>query len=71
MAEVRVSVLVDRGYNPESRSLRWDILPIGVRGGVLHPKVALLGAAILAAVVCTAFALFSAVGTSSFLPHTE
>jgi hypothetical protein len=42
LAEARVSVLVDRGYNPESRSLRWDILPIGVGGGVLHPKVALL-----------------------------
>jgi hypothetical protein len=33
--------------------------------------VPLLAAAIAAVVVCTAFALFSAVGTSSFLPHTE
>ena len=42
LAEARATVLVDRGYNPEARSLRWDILPIGIRGGVLHPKVTLL-----------------------------
>jgi hypothetical protein len=42
LAEARATVLVDRGYNPEARSLRWDILPIGVRGGVFHPKVSLL-----------------------------
>lgn len=42
LAETRVSVLVDRGYNPEARSLRWDILPIPVRGGVQHAKAAVL-----------------------------
>jgi hypothetical protein len=42
LAEARATVLVDRGYNPEARSLRWDILPVGIRGGVLHPKVTLL-----------------------------
>lgn len=42
LAETRATVIVDRGYNPEARSLRWDILPVGVRGGVQHAKVALL-----------------------------
>ncbi|MDA2934243.1 phospholipase D-like domain-containing protein [Acidobacteria bacterium AH-259-D05] len=42
LAETRVSVLVDRSYNPEGRSLRWDILPVAVRGGVQHAKVAIL-----------------------------
>jgi len=30
---------VDR---PGNRNLRWDILPVGVRGGLLHAKVTLL-----------------------------
>jgi hypothetical protein len=42
LAEVRVSVLVDRSYAAEGRSLRWDLLPVAVRGGVQHAKVSLL-----------------------------
>lgn len=42
LAEVRVTVAVDRSYGAEARSLRWDILPVGVRGGVQHAKVSLL-----------------------------
>ena len=42
LAEVRASVVVDRSYGAEARSLRWDILPVSVRGGVQHAKVSLL-----------------------------
>jgi hypothetical protein len=42
LAETRATVIVDRGYNPDARSLRWDILPVGIRGGVQHAKVTLL-----------------------------
>jgi hypothetical protein len=42
LAETRATVIVDHGYNPEARSLRWDIVPLGVRGGVQHSKVSLL-----------------------------
>ncbi len=42
LAETRVSVVVDRASATEGRSLRWDLLPVGVRGGVMHAKVALL-----------------------------
>jgi hypothetical protein len=47
--------------------LRPRPLPAALRRAALP----LLAIAILALVVCTALALFSAVGTSSFLPHTE
>jgi phosphatidylserine/phosphatidylglycerophosphate/cardiolipin synthase-like enzyme len=42
LAETRVSVVVDRASATEGRSLRWDLLPVGVRGGVMHAKVCLL-----------------------------
>jgi hypothetical protein len=42
LAEARASVLVDRSFGAEGRSLRWDILPIPVRRGVFHPKITLL-----------------------------
>lgn len=42
LAEARACVIVDRSYNPEGRSLRWDLLPLGVKGGLLHAKVAVL-----------------------------
>jgi hypothetical protein len=43
LAEVPVSVLVDRTQNPENRNLRWDLLPVGLRiGGLVHAKITLL-----------------------------
>lgn len=42
LAEANVSVLVDRSFSAEGRSLRWDLLPIAVSGGVMHAKVVLL-----------------------------
>ena len=42
LAEARITVVVDRSYSAEGRSLRWDILPVGLRGGVQHAKIALL-----------------------------
>jgi hypothetical protein len=42
LAETRVSVIVDRNWAVEGRSLRWDLLPVGVKGGVMHAKVCLL-----------------------------
>jgi len=39
---VSVSVLIDRSTRAESRSLRWDLLPVQAPGGLLHAKVALL-----------------------------
>jgi hypothetical protein len=42
LAETRVTVLVDRTSANEGRSLRWDLLPVAVRGGVMHAKVCLL-----------------------------
>ena len=39
---VHTTVVVDRSLNPEGRSLRWDVLPVGLRGGVQHAKVTLL-----------------------------
>jgi len=42
LAETRVSVVVDRAAATEGRSLRWDLLPVGVPGGVMHAKVCLL-----------------------------
>lgn len=40
--DVQVSVLVDRTFSADKRSLGWDILPVAVRGGCFHPKVTLL-----------------------------
>ncbi|MGV0795508.1 hypothetical protein ABQF26_00975 [Mycolicibacterium elephantis] len=42
LSEAQVSVLVDRGTPAEKRNLRWDLLPVSVRGGLLHAKVAAL-----------------------------
>jgi phosphatidylserine/phosphatidylglycerophosphate/cardiolipin synthase-like enzyme len=42
LAETRVTVVVDRSDRPGNRNLRWDILPVGVRGGLFHAKVTLL-----------------------------
>jgi hypothetical protein len=42
LSETRVSVLVDRSSPAEKRNLRWDVLPVGVPGGLLHAKVAVL-----------------------------
>lgn len=42
LAEVPVTAVVDRSYNAEGRSLRWDILAVGVRGGLQHSKTAVL-----------------------------
>lgn len=42
LSETRVGVVVDRSYNAEARSLRWDILPVGIPGGIQHSKVTLL-----------------------------
>ena len=42
LRETRTTVVVDRSYSAEARSLGWDILPVGVRGGVQHAKVSLL-----------------------------
>jgi hypothetical protein len=42
LAETRAAVVVDRGFRAQGRSLRWDILTVGLRGGVQHAKVTLL-----------------------------
>jgi len=42
LAETRVSVVVDRSEVGQARSLRWDVLPVGLRTGVQHAKVAVL-----------------------------
>ncbi len=42
LSEAQVSVLVDRSSPAEKRNLRWDVLPVGVPGGLLHAKVAAL-----------------------------
>lgn len=42
LSDTRVSVLVDRSSPAEKRNLRWDVLPVGVPGGLLHAKVAVL-----------------------------
>ena len=42
LAESRACVVVDRSYQAQGRSLRWDILTVGLRGGVQHAKVSLL-----------------------------
>jgi phosphatidylserine/phosphatidylglycerophosphate/cardiolipin synthase-like enzyme len=42
LAETPVCVVADRSLNPDSRSLRWDILGVGAPTGVMHAKVSLL-----------------------------
>ena len=42
LARVPVTVVVDRSYAAEPRNLRWDVLSIGVTGGVQHAKVTVL-----------------------------
>jgi hypothetical protein len=42
LSEAQVSVLIDRGSPADKRNLRWDLLPVRVRGGLLHAKVAAL-----------------------------
>lgn len=42
LGEARCAVIVDRSYRAQGRSLRWDILTVGLRGGVQHAKVTLL-----------------------------
>lgn len=42
LSETQVTVLVDRSSPAEKRNLRWDVLPVGVPGGLLHAKVAVL-----------------------------
>src|SRR5206468_3214831 len=42
LGETRATVLVDRSYQAEGRSLRWDVLPICIPGGVQHAKVSIL-----------------------------
>jgi hypothetical protein len=42
LAETPVCVIADRSLNPDSRSLRWDILGVGAPTGVMHAKVAIL-----------------------------
>ena len=42
LKEVPVSVVADRGLNPDSRSLRWDLLSATCPTGVMHAKVVLL-----------------------------
>lgn len=42
LASARVSVLVDRCHATSKESMRWDVLPIAVRGGIQHAKLAIL-----------------------------
>lgn len=42
LASARVSVLVDRRHATSKESMRWDVLPISVRGGIQHAKLAVL-----------------------------
>lgn len=42
LASARVSVLVDRRHATSKESMRWDVLPIAVRGGIQHAKLAVL-----------------------------
>jgi hypothetical protein len=42
LRSTRVTAVVDRSPNPGKRSLAWDVLPVGIRGGLLHAKVVLL-----------------------------
>ena len=42
LASARVCVLVDRRHATAKESLRWDVLPVSVPGGVQHSKIAVL-----------------------------
>jgi len=42
LAEVQVSVLIDRSARVEGRNLRWDVLSVTNPGGLLHAKTTLL-----------------------------
>ena len=42
LAEAQVGVIVDRSVRVGKRSLRWDVIPVGVRGGLQHSKVSVL-----------------------------
>lgn len=42
LAAARVSVLVDRRHATSKESLRWDVLPVVVRGAAQHAKLTLL-----------------------------
>ncbi len=42
LAETPVCVIADRSLNPDSRSLRWDVLPVAAPTGVMHAKVSVL-----------------------------
>ena len=42
LASARVSVLVDRHHATSKESMRWDVLPVSVRGGIQHAKLAVL-----------------------------
>lgn len=42
LAEVQVSVVIDRSARVEGRNLRWDVLSVSNPGGLLHAKTVLL-----------------------------
>jgi len=42
LATIRAAVLVDRGQARTKESLRWDVIPILVPGGIQHAKLSLL-----------------------------
>ncbi|MGI8757289.1 MAG: hypothetical protein ACR2MB_15820 [Acidimicrobiales bacterium] len=42
LAETPVAVVADRSLSPDARSLRWDLLSVRGRTGVMHAKVTLL-----------------------------
>lgn len=42
LALARVSVLVDRRHATCKESMRWDVLPIAIQGGIQHAKIAVL-----------------------------
>jgi len=42
LADVQISVIIDRSARVEGRNLRWDVLSVGNPGGLLHAKTALL-----------------------------
>jgi hypothetical protein len=42
LSETTVTVVVDRSDRPANRNLRWDLLPVGIEGGLMHAKVAVL-----------------------------
>ena len=42
LSETPVTVLVDRTHSPVQRNLRWDLIAVGLRGGVMHAKATVL-----------------------------